>query len=453
MSKEKLAQVFHFDLYGKREDKYDFLNENSMNTIDWNTLEPKAPNHFFVKKDFEVQEIYDEGFSVNNLMPCNSVGIVTARDNFSIHNTKIELENTIKEFLSLDDETARRRFNLGKDARDWQVNFAKKDLNEYYPNKGFFSKISYRPFDVRNTFYTGKSKGFHCYPRNEVMKHFLKDNIGLAGIRHNKEDYYSSVFITKFITEARLSDRFITNIFPLYLYPETTTQQSLLNEVVRIPNLNMEMVQKMADGLGLKFVTEKTTPPAGGGHPSKGELQNSEIAPIDILDYIYAVLHSPTYRETYKEFLKIDFPRAPYPTDVRKFWELVALGGELRQLHLLESETVENYITQYPEDGDNIVAKPKFVTSVQLNSPPLEGCPPSADGVVGKVYINDTQYFNNVPEIAWNFYIGGYQPAQKWLKDRKERELSFEDILHYQKMILALFETDRIMKEIDKIEI
>ena len=257
MSKEKLAQVFHFDLYGKREDKYDFLNENSINTIDWNTLEPKAPNHFFVKKDFEVQEIYDEGFSVNNLMPCNSVGIVTARDNFSIHNTKIELENTIKEFLSLDDETARRRFNLGKDARDWQITFAKKDLNEYYPNKGFFSKISYRPFDVRNTFYTGKSKGFHCYPRNEVMKHFLKDNIGLAGIRHNKEDYYSSVFITKFITEARLSDRFITNIFPLYLYPETTTQQSLLNEVVRIPNLNMEMVQKMDAG---DMVASASTP-------------------------------------------------------------------------------------------------------------------------------------------------------------------------------------------------
>ena len=129
------------------------------------------------------------------------------------------------------------------------------------------------------------------------------------------------------------------------------------------------------------------------------------------------------------------------------------MGGQLRQLHLLESETVENYITQYPEDGDNIVGKPKFVTSTHLNSPPVEGCPPPADGVVGKVFINDTQYFDNVPEIAWNFYIGGYQPAQKWLKDRKERELAFEDILHYQKMIVALYETDRIMKEIDKIEL
>jgi predicted helicase len=157
-----------------------------------------------------------------------------------------------------------------------------------------------------------------------------------------------------------------------------------------------------------------------------------ELAPIDILDYIYAVLHSPTYREKYKEFLKIDFPRVPYP-HISTFWQLVKLGGELRQIHLLESPVVEKYITQYPEDGTNEVTKPNYTN--------------------GKVYINDTQYFDNVPEVAWNFYIGGYQPAQKWLKDRKGRTLGFEDILHYQKIIVALCETDRIMKEIDGIKI
>ncbi|MGI6479841.1 MAG: type ISP restriction/modification enzyme [Salinivirgaceae bacterium] len=154
---------------------------------------------------------------------------------------------------------------------------------------------------------------------------------------------------------------------------------------------------------------------------------------MDILDYIYAVLHSPTYRVKYKEFLKIDFPRVPYPKDANTFWQLVKLGGEIRQIHLLESPTVEKYITQYPIDGDNVVTKPNYQN--------------------GKVYINDTQYFDNVPETAWNFYIGGYQPAQKWLKDRKDRKLEFEDILHYQKIIVALSETDRLMKEIDKIEI
>ena len=112
---------------------------------------------------------------------------------------------------------------------------------------------------------------------------------------------------------------------------------------------------------------------------------------------------------------------------------MVALGGQLRQIHLLESPIVEKYITTYPQDGSNIVGKIKYEDN--------------------KVWINDQQYFDNVPQIAWEFYIGGYQPAQKWLKDRKDRELSFEDILHYQKIIVALSETDRLMKAIDEIEI
>jgi predicted helicase len=180
----------------------------------------------------------------------------------------------------------------------------------------------------------------------------------------------------------------------------------------------------------------------------------SVFSPLDILDYIYAVLHSPSYRETYKEFLKIDFPRVPYPKDRATFWHLLELGSELRQIHLLESPTTEKYITQYPEDGDNVVVKPRFVTFPEKEEkPPHPSGTPPKEGNVGRVYINETQYFANVPEVAWNFYIGGYQPAQKWLKDRKDRELGFEDILHYQKIIVALSETDRIMKEIDKIEI
>src|SRR5690606_21350623 len=154
--------------------------------------------------------------------------------------------------------------------------------------------------------------------------------------------------------------------------------------------------------------------------------------PKDLLDYIYAVLHHPSYREKYKEFLKVDFPRIPYPTEQETFWKLVKLGGEIRQIHLLESPIVDQYITQYPIDGDNMVSKPMYID--------------------GRVYINESQYFDNVPPVAWNFYIGGYQPAQKWLKDRRGRSLEFDDILHYQKIIVALTETDRIMKEIDSIQ-
>ena len=181
-------------------------------------------------------------------------------------------------------------------------------------------------------------------------------------------------------------------------------------------------------GLGLQFTDEKEDTPG-------------TFAPIDLLDYIYAVLHSPAYREKYKEFLKIDFPRVPYPSDTENFWQLVQLGGELRQIHLLESDVVEKRITGYDIDGDNVVGKIYYEE--------------------GRVYINydkasplgieGLQYFSGVPEIAWNFYIGGYQPAQKWLKDRKGRELSYEDIFHYQKIIVALTETARIMGEIDAI--
>ena len=256
------------------------------------------------------------------------------------------------------------------------------------------------------------------------MKHFINQNsnIGLIVPRQAITDNWSHVQVSKYMVDNRIhySNKGTPICCPLYLYPENKNQQTLDDNNARTPNLNTGIIKQIADSLDLTFTNEKEATP-------------NTFAPIDLLDYIYAVLHSPTYREKYKEFLKIDFPRVPVPPDHVKFWKLVKLGGELRQIHLLESPIVEKYITQYPEDSDNIVTKPVYKN--------------------GKVYINEEQYFANVPEVAWNFYIGGYQPAQKWLKDRKGRELNYDDILHYQKMVVALSETDRIMKEIDKIEI
>ena len=167
----------------------------------------------------------------------------------------------------------------------------------------------------------------------------------------------------------------------------------------------------------------------------------NEFTPIDILDYIYAVLHSPNYRETYKEFLKTDFPRVPYP-DPKTFWQLVELGDQIRLLHLMESPLLDTPITQYPIAGDNVISR-----KITKTSPGYE----ATSDTQGKVWINDSQYFDSIPLLAWEFYIGGYQPAQKWLKDRQGRELSFDDILHYQKIIVALTETARLMLEIDKV--
>jgi predicted helicase len=297
-----------------------------------------------------------------------------------------------------------------------------KELIDFNKFKSIFNqKYLFKAFDFRYVDFDLSKIG---RARIKIMNEFLNhENIGFIFQRGSSSDIPNTPFLTNCISDQgaiKPGTTSTSTVAPLYLYPETITQQTIDQTTVRTPNLNTEIVNQIAEKLGLKFTNEK-------------EAKENTFAPIDILDYIYAVLHSPTYREKYKEFLKIDFPRVPYPKDKETFWQLVKLGGEIRQIHLLESSTVEKYITQYPIDGTNEVSKPKYEN--------------------GKVYINETQYFDNVPEVAWNFFIGGYQPAQKWLKDRKERTLEFEDILHYQKIIVALTETDRLMKEIDKIEI
>nr|WP_294946271.1 type ISP restriction/modification enzyme [uncultured Mucilaginibacter sp.] len=420
-SKSDLATFLHFDLFGRRDYKYNFLSKESINSIPFKKIIIKSPMYFMVDKNLDTESFYEKGFKLDVLFVQNNLGFVTARDSFTIHNSITQVRDIVEEFLRLDDESARNKFSLGKDVRDWQVNYARKDLINHYPNKGKFVKISYRPFDEKYTYYTGKSKGFHCYPRNEIMQHMLHgENIALNLCKIGRSVDSHIYFVSKFLTDKNLvSSLDSVNTFPIYLYNQNHGQLTTEENSIRVPNFNKELIQQIAATLALTFTDEK------------GQNENS-FAPIDLLDYIYAVLHSPTYREKYKEFLKIDFPRVPYPNDVTIFWHLVKLGGEIRQLHLLESAQVDNYITTYPEGGDNVLVAPKYDN--------------------GRAYINPTQYFDGVPQSTWNFYIGGYQPAQKWLKDRKGRELSFDDILHYQRMIVALSETERIMGEIDKID-
>ena len=412
---DELGAIFHYDLYGKRDTKYDLLNKSSLKSFKWNELQFNKPDYYFVNKNFDGVSEYEKGFKIDDLFNFSSSGMVGGRDSIviSFENNFNEIVNNFKE-KNINDLNS--ICNL-KESRDWTIEGAISDIKS---NEGKIIKTYYKAFDHRYTYYTGKTKGFVQYPRKELVQNFLLDNYGLALMRNLiPNDSFSQVMITNAIIDKNFYS-FQTYLFPLYLYPEKTDQHSLLDEVVRTPNLNKEIVNQIGEQLGIPFVAEKST---------SSTLSVTEFSPIDILDYIYAVLHSPNYREKYKEFLKIDFPRVPYPKNQKTFFDLVALGSQLRQIHLLESEVTEKYITQYPEDGDNIVVKPIYKD--------------------GNVYINPTQYFANVPEVAWNFYIGGYQPAQKWLKDRKDRELSYEDILHYQKIIVALSETSRIMGEID----
>jgi predicted helicase len=440
--KAELGQVYHFDLQGKRDLKYETLISSNISDIKWTELTYKKPYYFFVPKYFESEEKYKNGVKVDELFIEKVPGIETIRDAITIHFKKEDLKNVVNDFLTLEENEIASKYNT-KDARDWKISRAKEDVKLNIDNKNVWQNVYYRPFDIRKTFYSGKQNGFVCNGRYNVMKHLLADNLALIVPRQTTQDYRHN-FITNKIFEGNITASaklFGTgNGFPLYIFPETNGQQTIEQSEVRKPNLKTDIVKQIADKLGLTFTNEKET-------------TENTFAPIDILDYIYAVLHSPTYREKYNEFLKIDFPRVPYPQDKETFWQLVKLGGEIRQIHLLESPTVENYITQYPVDGDNVVDKIRFQPYFYENQIPND------DGIIeypdylGSVYINETQYFDGVPQTAWEFYIGGYQPAQKWLKDRKGRQLNFEDILHYQKIIVALTETHRIMQAIDKVEI
>ena len=225
-----------------------------------------------------------------------------------------------------------------------------------------------------------------------------------------------------------------------------------------LPNFPLRIVSQISRQIGMIFISQEES----GGNVC---LANSEevrpeyrttFSSVDLLNYFYAVFHS-SYCRAYGREVFIELSGLPYPKGAEHFWRLAEMGGQLRRTHLLESPLISHYTTRYPIDGDNEVSKPRFVPAVIARRGD-EAIPPSGtegnqEAIPylgrGRVYINDSQYFDQVPELAWNFYIGGGQPAQRWLKDRKGRKLGFEDILHYQKIIAALAETDRLMKEID----
>lgn len=394
-SKEKLGVVYHSELFGKREAKFEALDKSDIGKIKWQKLDYSAPYYFFVPKDFRLEEEYKKGFSVTEIFSEYNSGIQTKRDDTTIRFSKKEIEGVIKDFQTLSEGEIRNKYQLPEDGRDWKIKLAQKDLLSDFE----IGEILYRPFDIRFTTYTGRSKGFVAYPREKINKYiFDKNNLVLITCRN--QSFEDTSFVSKYISDLRTYSNpgslGTDYVFPIYIYHDNG---------LRVSNLKKEIVAEIEKIVG-------------------------KVLPKDIFDYIYAVLHSPTYREKYKEFLKIDFPRVPYPKDKNQFLNLVALGRELREIHLLESPKVGQFITTYPVSGSDTVEKISYKD--------------------GKVFINAIQYFGDVPEIAWNFYIGGYQPAQKWLKDRKDRTLSNSDIEHYQKIIVALAETDRVMREIDK---
>jgi len=420
--KNKLGKVYHFNLYGLREYKYSFLFENYIKTIQYKSINYQEPYLFFIPHKV-IDSNYENGFSINEIFLNVNNGVKTDRDSLFIDENSKNIENRFKILLSGNIPNSFKEEYRVIDSGSFKI--TERIKNKSF-DQSFIKPILYRPFDTRYIYY---DQHIVSRPAQKVMQHMLKENIALLSCRQQSTFDFQHVLVSKILTEVcsvSLQTKETTYAFPLYIYFK---ENQLIDNKSRTPNLKTEITSKIGLSLNLQFTFEK-------------EENLNTFAPIDILDYIYAVLHSPSYREKYKEFLKIDFPRVPYPKDQNTFWQFVKLGGELRQIHLLESPIVEQYITTYPQDGNNTITRRIRQKDFEITD--------DKKGF-GRIWINDEQYFDKVPVIAWEFYIGGYQPAQKWLKDRYGRTLSYEDIMHYQKIIVALTETNRLMKEIDKI--
>lgn len=392
---DKLAKVYKSDLYGKRPAKLKVLetaNLHKNNTL----LEVDSLRSLFKASNVELKKEYDSFVSLENLFKEKSAGIQTKRDLLFIDFDKVSLAERIKQLINSDyDEEFVKTYNI-KDSSSYRL-LEKIKIAQFKDSN--IVKFAYRPFDFRYIYYDKKLLGRPFY---NIMRTMLEGKrIAILTSKMTKGSNISHFLVTDSISEMKTAES-STQSFHLPLY--------LLDGV----NFNTLQLEKLIYNI------------------------NREYTPEDIFDYIYATLHSHTYRTKYKEFLKSDFPRIPIPKNDDEFVALKNLGTQLRIAHLMEDTgpTQQNYTPTDEVPGNWTVEKPMFVPTSNAD---------------GKVYVNPHQYFADVPKIAWEFYVGGYQPAQKWLKVRKGRELSSDDLLHYQKIIAALVKTDGLMKEIDSV--
>jgi len=466
--------------------KLRWLEENSITNIS-SSIIPLAP--FFSLAPMEstsdgVNLLMAEFYAmtaVTDIQPINSAGIVTANDTLCVQFSKSEILSTISDFLKIDiSPILANRDQLGgssewklqvsvdpveitlkkkNEAQDWQVEYAQADLRAQKGWRKLTQPVNYRPFDQRYTIYTGNSRGIQCRPRPEVMQHMTHgQNIGLVSTRQRSQatGIWGNVFAADNVIESTsISNKTkeINYLFPLWL-------NASFGETYRRPNIDRSFAQALGklisltyqDGiprgeqqkLGNEFRVGDQESMLNGMWNGRGDL-TSDFGPRDLFDYIYAVLHSPRYRTRYAEFLKSDFPRIPTPQTRDLFAEIIPLGQELVALHLTKP------------DEASVLLDPdiRFAGSGEAR---VERTYPKYEN--GKVMINSSRWFEDVPQETWDFYIGGYRVCEKWLKDRSAkggqnprpgRVLTDEDILHYRRIVTALTETRRIMTEIDQV--
>jgi predicted helicase len=422
--KKGLADVYRADIRGTRKTKFDFLLGNTIDQVKWENINLAEPFYFFQNRNQKIEKDYIKGIKINELFINNSLAFQTHRDYFAICDSRDEVLQKLADFQNslISEAELKTKYSL-KDNRDWQLSKARTSIRDEKDVDRLIIKCSYRPFDYKWTYF---DEGFSDYPRSLLKKHMLNhQNFSIEISKQISNLPWQHIFISDLPAESCLVSNKTKEgnySIPLYLY--TDPDQDTIEHIGRRSNLNSDLVKHLLANIGsYEWIDD---------HLDKNSSDKNKISPLDVLDYIYATLHSPSYREKYKDFLKSDFPRVPIAKDTISFWELVNLGGKLRQMHLMEDPDLAKLSTTYPVSGENEVEKVEYHD--------------------GNVFINEAQYFGNVPKEAWEFYMGGYQPAQKWLKDRKSKNLIYEDINHYQKIIKVLSETSRIIEKIDGIQ-
>jgi type I restriction-modification system DNA methylase subunit len=404
--------VYHAHLYGSREAKYDWLLSHTLDTAGYQPITPESPYYFFIPRQTQNLQAYLSWPQIPEIFPVNSVGIVTARDSLTIRWTPDDMWTTVLRFSQLSEELAREGFQLGKDARDWKVSLARQDVKrDGGPHREKIVPVLYRPFDVRYTYYTGRSRGFHCMPRPEVMRHMLAgENLGLVTTRQVKaSETWQHCLVSNQIIESSLVSNHTSEIgyaFPLYLYPSAEAPDAFRQE--RRPNLAEWLLPKLASAY-------RFTP-----------------APEEVLAYIYAVLYSPTYREKFAQELRTDFPRIPFTANGDFFRQMAGLGERLIALHLLQSPELNPPVAKYQGTGTNdTIERVKF------------------EEAGGRVFINNDKFFEGITPEMWAYQIGGYQVLAKYLKDRKGRRM--DDPVRYIRIATAIARTIELQKEIDEL--
>ena len=408
----KEKKVYYADVWGSKKEKLDILSRNDVKTTEWEwKFEPKEPYYFFEPKHFALQEEYDKFREVTDIFKEWSSGIMTSRDRFVVGFTKEEIVQRLRLFTgSLPDEAIKEKLIL-KDTRTWKLSEVRQKLkgeeieDKIYP-------YAYRPFDTRRICYESILMDRDRLP---FMKNLLNDNfsIVLKRSRYIKTTKFHHIYVVATIGDMNfMGDR--SFFFPLYLYPDKTKGTLLdakASKPESIPNFTDEFLQALKDALG------------------------TEPIPEEIFYYIYSVLYSPTYRKRYEELLMIDFPKVPLPKDYEKFKKLSELGKELVELHLLKHSALQEIDREigFPRSGSNKAENVRY------------------DEENRRVYFNKGQYFDGISKEVWESQIGAYQVMAKYLKDRKGRELSLEEIEHYMKVGKTIEKTIEAQEKVDEV--